>query len=155
MGTALPQDFKDYIRIYGAGQWGDFFGIMDPFYKWKHPHASENWKQWFEKRFEGFAELQKEYPTYQAPFSVFPKAGGLLAFGYDDNGGTLCWQTLGNPDSWKIICLDGKLSEEYDSFDMTLTSFLDALLQEKISPNTFAPDFFPIRQPAFRPYTTQ
>jgi hypothetical protein len=155
MGTPLPQDFKDYTQVYGAGQWADFFGVMNPFYLWKHPEASKSWKAWFEKRFEGFSELQKEYPRYQAPFRVFPEPNGVLAFGYDDNGGTLCWQTSGNPDSWRIVCLDGKTSERYDSFDMNLTGFLDALLHERISPNTFAPDFFPIRQPAFRPYTTE
>jgi hypothetical protein len=155
MGTPLPQDFKDYIQIYGAGQWADFFGVMNPFYKWKHPQAQQSWREWMQMRFTGFSEQQRKYPKYNAPFQIHPAPDGLLAFGYDDNGGTLCWQTTGNPDSWRIVCLDGKLSEEYDVFDMTLTGFLDALLSEKISPKTFAPDFFPIRQPAVRPYTTQ
>jgi len=72
-----------------------------------------------------------------------------------DNGGTLCWQVSGEPDSWHIVCLDGKLSERYDRFDMTLTGFLAAWLSQEISPRTFAPDFFPIPRPAFKPYSTQ
>jgi hypothetical protein len=155
MGTSLPQDFKDYIQVYGAGQWAGFFGVMNPFYKWKHLHASKSWKAWFGKRFEGFGQLQQDYPQYQAPFRLHPEPDGILAFGYDDNGGTLCWEKTGTPDSWRIVCLDGKLSEQYDVFNMTLTGFLDSLISEKISPKTFAPDFFPIRQPAFIPYTTQ
>ena len=155
IGTPLPADFKEYILTYGAGQWADFFGVMDPFYKWRHPQAAESWKVWAEKRFEGFSNRQKQFPKYCAPFKPYPTQDGVLAFGYDDNGGTLCWQTSGSPDLWRIVCLDGGLSEEYDVFDMNLTGFLDALMSEKISPKTFAPDFFPIRQPAFRPYTTQ
>lgn len=155
MGTSLPQDFKDYIQAYGAGQWADFFGIQNPFYKWKHPQASKSWKAWIGKRFELYEEFQQKWPNDTAPFPLFPKPEGLLAFGYNDNGGTLCWQTIGDPNSWRIVCLDGKLSEQYDVFDMTLTGFLDSLVSEKISPKTFAPDFFPIRQPAFRPYTTE
>jgi hypothetical protein len=155
LGTPLPQDFKDYIKIYGAGQWADFFGILDPFYKWKSPSAFKNWKEWRDKQFEGYKELQKDYPEDIAPFSVYPDAGGLLGFGYHDNGGTLCWQTIGEPDLWRIVCLDGELSSRYDTFDVTLTGFLEGLMEERISPKTFAPDFFPIRQPAFRPYTTE
>src|SRR5690348_13132947 len=72
MGTPLPQDFKDYIQVYGAGQWADFFGVMNPFYQWKHPQASKSWNAWFQLRFEGFSKLQKEYPQYQAPFRLHP-----------------------------------------------------------------------------------
>jgi hypothetical protein len=154
IGAGLPQDFKDYIAIYGAGQWADFFGILDPFYRWKHPQAQENWKEWMKMRLGGL-NAHREYSEYTAPFDAYPASGGLLAFGYDDNGGTLCWQTTGKPDSWNIICLDGKLSEEYDRFQMPLTAFIAGLLTEEIFPKTFARDFFPISKPAFKPYTTE
>ncbi|MBA4146917.1 MAG: SMI1/KNR4 family protein [Verrucomicrobia bacterium] len=155
VGARLPQDFKDYISVYGAGQWGDFFGVINPFYKWKHPQAQESWRAWMDLRLGGLEEMGRKYPQYTAPFRPHPASDGLLAFGYNDNGGTLCWQASGEPDSWRIVCLDGKLSEEYDAFDMTLTAFLAALLSEEISLRTFAPDFFPVRRPAFRPYTTE
>ncbi len=155
IGTPLPADFKDYISIYGAGQWTDFFGIMNPFYVWKHPKSSESWREWIGKRFEGYEDFQQKWPKDTAPFPLFPKNDGLLAFGYDDNGGTICWQTKGNPDSWRIVCLDGKLSEEYDVLDMSLTGFLDAVISEKVLPKTFPEDVFPVKKPAFRPYTNQ
>jgi len=155
LGAQLPQDFKDYIGLYGAGQWGDFFGIMDPFYEWKRPHAQENWREWSQQRIGPLESMRREFPDEIAPFQVHPALDGLLAFGYDDNGGTLCWQTSGAPDSWPIVCLDEGLSKEYDVFDMSLTAFLAALLSGEIAPGTFPPDFFPIGQPAFRPYTTE
>ncbi len=155
LGTFLPQDFKDYVKIYGAGQWTGFFGVWNPFYKWKNPNASKTWKAWREKRFEGFKEFQQQYPDDTAPFAVHPASGGLLAFGFNDNGGTLCWRTIGSPDSWSIVCLDAELSNRYDEFELTLTAFIEALMEKRISPKTFPPDFFPIRQPAFQPYTTE
>lgn len=148
IGTRLPEDFKEYTRLYGAGQWGNFFGIMNPF---SAGNSAKYWKDWMRKRFEGYEEFQKKWPDDTAPFPVFPKPEGLLAFGYNDNGGTLCWQTKGDPDSWRIVCLDGKLSERYDVFDMTLTGFLESLVRRKIRPKTFAPGFSLVRQPAFRP----
>ena len=152
IGSKLPQDFKDYIKTYGAGQWFDFFGIVDPFYEWKHPEAKESWCDWMTKRIGNLDKIEEKYKNYHAPFRPHPAPNGLLAFGYDDNGGTLCWQTEGESDSWPIVCLDGKLSEEYDTFKMTLTAFLAGLVREEISPVTFAPDLFPARQPFFRPY---
>lgn len=155
IGAPLPQDFKDYISVYGAGQWADFFGIMNPFYKWKHPEASKSWRQWMESRLGSLGEQRREWPENTAPFLPHPALEGVLAFGYNDNGGTLCWHMRGDPDAWPIVCLDGKLSEIYDCFTMPLTAFLAALVAEEIQPRTFAPDLFPIPQPAFRPYTTE
>lgn len=155
IGTRLPQDFKDYIALYGAGQWGDFFGIMDPFYEWKHPDAQEDWVGWMTKRVGPLKDMRSEFPEEVAPFDLHPAPNGLLPIGYDDNGGTMCWQTTGAPDSWPIICLDEGLTKEYDMFEMSLTSFLAALLHGEVTPRTFPPDFFPIPQPAFRPYATE
>ena len=128
---------------------------MDPFYKWKHPQASKSWREWMHTRIGCLKEMRREAPEYTAPFLPHPAPEGLLAFGYDDNGGTLCWQMRGDPETWPIICLDGRLSEEYDCFPMPLTEFLAALMTGQIIPETFPDDLFPIRPPAFRPYTNE
>lgn len=154
IGAPLPQDFKDYISVYGAGQWADFFGIIDPFYKWKHPQASKSWREWMHTRIGSLEQMRREWPKHTAPFLPHPAPEGLLAFGYDDNGGTLCWHTRGQAGDWPIVCLDGKLSEEYDCFAMSLIGFLAALMAAEIQPCPFAPDLFPISPPPFRAYTT-
>ena len=155
IGARLPQDFKNYISVYGAGQWADFFGIRDPFYQWTHPQASKSWRQWMETRLGGLEEMRRKWPNDTAPFKPHPAPEGLLAFGYDDNGGTLCWQMRGEPDAWPIICLDPNLSQEYDAFAMSLTEFLASLMAQQIVPVTYPADFFPIPQPAFRPYVNE
>ncbi len=155
IGAPLPQDFKDYISTYGAGQWADFFGIMNPFYRWKHPQMQKSWKQWMEMRLGSLAEDRQRWPKYTAPFLPHPSPDGLLAFGYDDNGGTLCWQMCGAPDNWPIVCLDGKFSERFDRFTIPLTGLIAAIVGEEFLPNTFPPDLFPIAHPAFRPYTKE
>jgi hypothetical protein len=155
IGIGLPQDFKDYVEAYGAGQWADFFGVMNPFYKWKHPDAQQSWSQWMNMRMGSLAEFRREHPKETAPFQAYPAKDGLLAFGYDDNGGTLCWQTTGDPKSWAIVCLDEGFSKDFDRFDLPLTAFIAGLLTEEIFPKTFAPDIFPISKPAFKAYTTE
>src|SRR5690349_10090006 len=62
IGSPLPQDFKEYISVYGAGQWADFFGIMNPFYKWKHPQTSKSWRQWMDSRLGSLEEMRRQWP---------------------------------------------------------------------------------------------
>ena len=155
IGSPLPQDFKDYIKVYGAGQWLSFFGVMNPFYEWKHPQARVGWREWMINRIGHLNEVGEVNKVYHAPFKAYPVSGGLLAFGYDDNGGTLCWQTSGEPNQWPIVCLDGKTSDEYDTFRLSLSEFLTDVVGEKISPATFAPDLFPAGKPVFRPYKNE
>jgi hypothetical protein len=154
MGVTFPTHYKDYIQTYGAGQWLNFFGIMNPFYQWKHPEAS-GYFRWTETRLETLdSPYRRESPTYYAPFERHPAPNGLIPFGYDDNGGTLCFQVSGDESSWPIILLDGKLTPEYDTFQGTVAAFIGALLEAKFKPTTW-PDLFPIKSPAFRPYTKE
>jgi hypothetical protein len=154
LNLVLPTDYKEYVRAYGAGCWANFFGIMNPFYRWRHPEAG-SFYAWIQTRLEGLDEMYEKFPEYSAPFRRHPAPNGLFPFGYDDNGGTLCWKITRAPDSWPIVCLGGKYSAPYGEYDMTLTNFLVGLLSGKIFPPTFPPDLFPILRPAFSPYTTQ
>jgi len=155
IGIRLPEDFKDYIGVYGAGQWANFFGVINPFYEWKHPPTKRSWRKWMQDRLEFLDEWQEKHAGDVAPFRCYPAPGGLLAFGYDDCGGTLCWKTVGEVDSWSIICLDAEFSKQFDRFDMSLTTFLAELLTAKICPRTFPEDFSPLRKTMFRPYTDE
>jgi hypothetical protein len=152
IGSRLPQDFKDYTKVYGAGQWLDFLGVMDPFYEWKHPQAHRSWREWIISRIGHLNELEEQAKPYYAPFKAYPVPNGLLAFGYDDNGGTLCWETAGNPNQWPIVCLDGKTSDEYNLFTLSLSAFLAGMVNKEIVPISFAPDLFPAHRPFFRSY---
>jgi hypothetical protein len=154
VGVGFPNHYKYYIQTYGAGQWAGFFGIMDPFYEWKHPQAS-GYFRWMATRLEGLDEMRKQYPKYVAPYNRYPALEGVVPIGYDDNGGTLCFEVAGSSDSWPIVFLDGKLSERYDVFRGTIPEFLTALLREEFLPSTWPADVFPIERPAFRPYTNE
>src|ERR1043166_7380452 len=101
LGLRLPADYKEYLAVYGAGQWADFFGVLNPFHEWKHSEA-EGWREWMRSRLGSLDELRRQFPRDTAPFSPHPAPDGLLPFGYNDNGGTLCWQVKGGPDSGPI-----------------------------------------------------
>jgi hypothetical protein len=150
LSLRLPNDYKSLMNIYGVGHWLDFVEIMNPFQPWQHA-SSPDFFGWARKRLEGLDEGHNFRPGFSAPFLSHPSPHGLFPFAYDDDGGTLCWQVSGRPDSWRIICLDHKMSGRFDRFDMSLTGFLVALLKDEIFPRTFKENIFPIRHPAFKP----
>jgi hypothetical protein len=154
LGFRLPTDYKDYVSLYGAGRWADFFAILSPFYEWKQPQTTDYF-DWIRTRLDGLDEMHQSFPHHAPPFYRHPAPGGLVPIGYTDNGGTLCWQTIDEPDSWTIVCFAGKFSLGYDKFPMCLTGFLAELLEGNISLKTFPSDFFPIPKPTFEPYATQ
>src|SRR5689334_5343760 len=153
IGVVFPTHYKEYIQTYGAGQWADFFGIMDPFYQWKHPQARDYFR-WTETRLDTLdSSFRRDNPKYYAPFERYPAPNGLIPIGYHDNGGTLCFQVSGEPSDWPIILLDGKLTPRHDTFRGTVAGLITALLEESFTPTTWPDDVFPIEGPAFRPYT--
>ncbi len=149
LGLRLPNDYKALIDLYGAGHWVNFLEIMNPFQSWQHAQAPDFYT-WAQKRLHGLDDGPKLRPGYSAAFVEHPTPNGLFPFGYDDNSGTLCWQVSGQPDSWRIVCLDRNMSERFDQFDMSLTGFLVALINGEIFPRTFSSAVFPIRRPAFK-----
>lgn len=150
LGVQLPHHLKEYVMHYGAGRWGDFFGVKSPF---EDPdlYNATDYFQCMKKRLALLNDFREQYPRDTAPFNQYPSPEGLLPFGYDDNGGTLCFQVVGKPEAWPIICLDGKLSERFEVFHTTVSGFIADVLERKIFPCTWPPDFFPIPQPVFRP----
>lgn len=149
LGFEFPEDYKQYVALYGAGRWADFLGVMSPFYE--GGETVDFWK-WIKSALDGLDEMHSMSPNHAPPFFRYPARSGLIPIGFTDNGGTICWQADGPPEYWSIVCLAGKLSLGYDKFNTSLTGFLVDLLRERISPKTFPPDLFPIPRPAFRPY---
>lgn len=154
LGCQLPIDYKEYVMLYGAGTWVDFFGILTPFYRFRHPEGLEYF-EWVRTRLDDLDEFRESFPECAPPFHRFPAQNGLIPIGYTDNGGTLCWHTAGQPDSWGVVCLDGKYGDGYDKFETSLTGFLAGFLGNHLIPATFPTDIFPLTQAAFVPYVDE
>lgn len=62
-------------------------------------------------------------------FVIYPEAGGLLCWGMDGGGGVYHWVTSApDPDRW-TICIEGRpLGPDVQCHDLTLTSYLEALI---------------------------
>ncbi len=132
LGTSLPADYRAIVEIYGAGAFVDFLRVAGP--------------QWIVG--EGMKVLDSErssraqFPS-QMPFAIWPEPGGLLAFGTTDNGNRLFFETMGKPDTWRVIVWASR-DEQHDVFP-SLRGFLVGWLSWKAKLTTFPDthDIFP------------
>jgi hypothetical protein len=126
IGTALPQDYKDFTRLYGFGTFLEFFGVYSPVCR--SPHV----------RLEPQILAMRGFTSQldDSPYSMWPKPGGLLPCGVSDFGDYLFWRTDGPPQSWRVVFW-GRGMCEFEAFDCDLTDFLAGIVTGKIWPNDF------------------
>ncbi|MGI5352694.1 SMI1/KNR4 family protein [Streptomyces sp. CA-250714] len=92
LGLSLPAEFKELVRLYGEGQFCDEFDTCSP--GRLRIHNQELTAQW--------RSFREEHPgRFRLP--LYPEPSGLLVWGFDNNGGALCWRTEGEPDAWQVV----------------------------------------------------
>lgn len=137
--TALPQDYKDFIRLYGNGYFMQFLGISLP--RSRNSNVLLRSAIYWARR----AAVDGGFPPEGLPYPFWPDRGGLLAFGSTDNGDTLLWLTEGEPEDWKVVVWDRGLGE-FEVFDCGLTDFLASLATGAIRPKAFPDNLLPCEQ---------
>jgi hypothetical protein len=124
LGSALPQDYKDFVRVYGSGVLFDSVCINVP--KCESPHIRLGPQLLsVRKGFAGFEGWEHN--------ALWPDPGGLILFGGNDFGDYFFWRPEGAPDDWKVVAAwRGDIYEHLDEFDCGLTDFLAGLATGKI-----------------------
>lgn len=132
IGTPLPQDYKDFVGRYGAGEFLEFFRIYVPWSWYRDARLSAEVSR-IQEAFAGYEELSQP---------MWPEAGGLLPCGDSDFGDAFFWLTRGAPDEWTVVFWDRGM-QEFEFFDCDLTDFLAGVVTGQISPKHFPSDVFP------------
>jgi len=131
LGTRLPSDYKEFVRIYGAGAIGEMpICVSSPF------STINNLQQQIDGTTEGYRLMRKL--GWELPYSIFPEQNGLLAWGNTGNGDYLNWLTRGDPDTWLIVVWYSA-GAEFLRFEIGMVNFLaEALsLRLKVFPSDF------------------
>ncbi len=131
LGTRLPQDYKDFVRIYGCGYLLDFMWIYVPYF-WNRDARLVSVVR---------AIYRNTIDDNDLGHTIWPAPGGLLPFGHTSNGDYLYWKAEGDPDAWTVaIWSRGDLELEY--LGCGLTDFLAGLATGTIIPECFPDDLF-------------
>ena len=74
--TTLPQDFKNFVRLYGSGHFMDFFGVYIP--RTRNPNTR------FETEGALICQTFADWDDDELPHPMWPAAGGLLNSAWPD-----------------------------------------------------------------------
>ena len=137
IGTALPEDYKEFISTYGTGSISHEFQIMNPFSKNKffnlaiqHEAIRESW-----------AELHEEFPR-DHPYPPWPNLGGILRWGTTGNGDDIFWLTKEMPNEWSVVVFHHSSARLIAYQGLGMARFLVELLSHELKDNPFHPDAF-------------
>ncbi len=142
LGVSLPQDYKDYISTYGTGGIDNFIWILTPF----DQDENVNFLIRSEEMREAYLESKQQFPE-DFKHCVFPEAGGILPWGYTDNGDELYWKTTEDEKMWTTIIYESRSSQYYE-YPMSMTEFLFGILSRNLVCDAF-PEDFPSEDPGF------
>jgi hypothetical protein len=130
LGTPLPNDYKDFVRLYGHGDLMGFIGI----------HVPASWSPYMRLVQEAWAIATAFKDDESLPLPMWPNPGGLLPFGKTDLGDTLFWLTRGAPADWQVVVMG---RDPPETFDCDMTDFLARVAKGEISAGNFPDDLEP------------
>lgn len=147
LGTRLPQDYKDFARLYGSGLFLNVITIHTP--QAKNPYVN----------LEIQARDASLYftPDQDLPYRLWPRIDGLINFAGTDNGDQIFWLPQGPPDDWKVVFWDRGLSEDkcFEEFDCGMAEFLAGLADGSILPKGHEREDLEPIGPIFQPYSDE
>jgi hypothetical protein len=96
-GFPPPEDYRMMIREYGAGSFGDWLYLIEPF------HHTWTFKQMVETECEDLRRARQHGGNGAAAWPIWPELGGLLPWATTSTGDHICWKTQGRQDSWTTV----------------------------------------------------
>lgn len=127
LGTRLPEDYKSFINAYGSGRIGGFLWILNPF----SSNQVSNLVVQARLRLNDLRELKQDFGDEGCPYPVFPEVGGLIPWGFTDNGDLLLWLAEGESESWPVVISEGR-GPIFERYEESTTSFLLKLVSGDI-----------------------
>lgn len=127
LGTRLPDDYKKFIDLFGTGNLGNYFYILNPF-------AFNEFVNLFnqtQELLDANREVRKNFPE-AVPFSLYPEPNGILPWAFLDTGDVLFWLTKGKPNDWTVVVQESRLAE-WEQFSESMSSFLTKLFRGDLS----------------------
>jgi hypothetical protein len=140
IGTSLPEDYKDFVRLYGCGNLMDFIGINVP--RCKSPYVR------LESEIHAVRGALVSMDE-ELPYDLWPSSGGLIVFGRTDFGDYLFWLPQGAPADWKVVVW-GRGLWNFELFDCGFTDFLAGVATGEILPEDFPEGPY---ERLFKPYS--
>jgi hypothetical protein len=144
LGFSLPQDYKEFVSIYGSGSIDGFLWVLNPICKNPNLNLFDEAKS----RLDAQRRFSKEFGV-TTPYPLNPESDGLFPWGITDNGDVLYWICQGSASAWKVVISDSR-SSRWQMVDAGFGELLNGVLLKDLTIACFPPDF-PSPTPKFSP----
>jgi len=131
--TPLPIDYKELMRLYGAGSFMEFFDICGP----RSPTVPGKLEHVVSAAaIEFIQDIQGGFLFDDPPLPIWPRLGGLFACGWTWSGNYIFWLTRGLVSEWPIVIWD-RNRQTLEHFEYDLTDFLAGVATGNIRSEIF------------------
>ncbi|MEU8843330.1 SMI1/KNR4 family protein [Streptomyces roseus] len=129
LGTELPSDYKEFIRVYGGSYWDDYLYVLEP----ECPNDNYDLLEYARDQAEalpGLWEFEKK------PAELEVEGNHVIPWATTDNGESLYWlvQPGQSPDQWTVMVNEAR-GGRWEHFPMSCTQFLASSLNGEIQSN--------------------
>jgi hypothetical protein len=142
IGRELPPDYKDFVRLYGGG---DFFRGTVMIYVAGAASPGARLEAQVPLVCDTFTALGDDRISYR----LWPEADGLIPLGGTNGGDYIFWLPEGEPAAWNVVVW-GRGLGSFEVFDCDVTDFLAGLASGEILPREF-PELG-LSDPLFEPF---
>ncbi len=133
MNFKFPQDYKEFIDIYGEGGINGFLWILSPFSKYNHLNLVNKFHE-----MKNAYDYMKNEDSEQFFLKFYEGEYGIFPWAVTDNGDELYWNV--KEDGIEIIIYASRYSD-IGVFNMSTTEFLYKLLSKDLICLIFPDDF--------------
>jgi hypothetical protein len=107
LGFQLPQDYRDFVDLYGGGQIDEQLTVLAPSLHPPRPGDPGGFAGFLayatDQIGSTFEEIRRHDPD-DNPYPLYPDHGGLLAWGLTQDADYLFWLTDdADPDHWPVV----------------------------------------------------
>lgn len=127
----FPIQYVQFINTYGTGSINNFLWILTPY----EENKEINIFQRANIMHESYEYMKNMFPG-EFYYNIYPDEGGLLPWGYTDNGDELYFDLNNNT----IVVMETRYSNFYE-YKMGMIEFLYKLFIKEIRCNAFPKDF--------------
>lgn len=140
----FPRDFRDFVRIFGAGSLDDYLAILAPVPGNNYIDLIQSSRNFLET-LNGVREALPAEMIYPLESRV----GGLVKWAGNEDGDLCFWIASGvDPNAWKVAVYS-RTFNDWTEYDCGFAAFLVRIVTREID-SPFARSDFPSSSPSFK-----
>lgn len=132
----VPQDYKDYITLYGTGSLGGFVRVYNPFARDEYTDL-----MCAIVRFGEINTHLKQSEGDRFPYPEYPQPGAIVPWASDDNGNIYYWKIgVDSPDDWPVV-VQASRAPDWQEVASPMTTFLAKAYTKRVKCKFWPKDF--------------